>query len=231
MQYTWFIWSLLFLVIWVVLFLSLSFKIERKSMLVVSFWTSVLGLTEPFFVPEYWNPPTLFDLARRTGFDLESLIFTFAIGGIAFVLYELIFKTRHQVMTEVHRNSKTHRYHKVALLSSPFVFIILFIFSDLNPIYSGIIAMAVGGLSTWYCRSDLKKKMFVSALMFLLLYFFYFLILNAISPGYVEEVWDLNAISGILIFGIPLEELMFAFTFGFLWSSIYEHFTWKKLSE
>lgn len=46
----------------------------------VSLATAFFGLTEPLFVPEYWNPPTLFDLAQRTGFDLESLIFCFGIG-------------------------------------------------------------------------------------------------------------------------------------------------------
>lgn len=49
-------------------------------------WASVmtmpLGLTEPLFVPAYWNPPSLFNLAQRTGFDIESLIFAFAIGAL-----------------------------------------------------------------------------------------------------------------------------------------------------
>ncbi|HTY76023.1 MAG TPA: hypothetical protein VMD05_10740 [Candidatus Nanoarchaeia archaeon] len=27
----------------------------------------------------------------------------------------------------------------------------------------------------------------------------------------------------MLILGVPLEELMFAFTFGMMWSSVYEH--------
>lgn len=71
--------------------------------------------------------------------------------------------------------------------------------------------------------------MLASAFIFLILYFLYFLILIALSPGYVEQVWNLKAISGILILGIPLEELLFALSFGFLWSSIYEHITWKKL--
>lgn len=53
----------------------------------VSLATAPFGLTEPLFVPEYWNPPTLFDLAQRTGFDLESLIFCFGIGGVSSVLY------------------------------------------------------------------------------------------------------------------------------------------------
>lgn len=90
-------------------------------------------------------------------------------------------------------------------------------------------ADVVGGFATWYCRPDLKKKMIVSAFLFLTLYFVYFWTLIAISPGYVEQVWNLEAISGILIIGIPLEELLFAFSFGFIWSSIYEHLTWKKL--
>jgi hypothetical protein len=41
-------------------------------------------------------------------------------------------------------------------------------------------------------------------------------------------VWNLKAISGIRLIGVPLEELMFAFTFGLYWSSVYEHFTWHS---
>ncbi len=65
--------------------------------------------------------------------------------------------------------------------------------------------------------------------MFTLFYFAYFFFLNIVSPGYVERVWNLKAISGVLVFGVPLEELMFAFTFGMLWSSYYQHITWLKI--
>ncbi|MBI3984343.1 MAG: hypothetical protein HY344_00160 [Candidatus Levybacteria bacterium] len=50
-------------------------------------------------------------------------------------------------------------------------------------------------------------------------------------PGYVEAVWNLKAISGILIVGIPIEELLFAASLGAMWSSIYEHFSWYKFSK
>jgi len=49
------------------------------------------------------------------------------------------------------------------------------------------------------------------------------------SPDYVKNVWNFSRISGILILGIPLEELLFAFTLGMLWSSFYEHMHWYKL--
>jgi len=57
-------------------------------MILVSLLTAPLGLTEPFFVPAYWLPFTLFDLARQTRFDLESLLFSFAVGGTGAILYE-----------------------------------------------------------------------------------------------------------------------------------------------
>lgn len=199
-------------------------------MLIVSLWTSLLGFTEPLFVPEYWSPPSLFDLALRTGFDIESIIFSFGIGGIAVVLYELIFRNRHHVaMSAKEHHSSRHAFHVWTILSAPIIFTILLITTNLNPLYSAIIAMLTGGLATWYCRPDLKKKMIVSAFIFLALYFFYFLTLTAMSPGYVEQVWNLKDISGILILGIPLEELLFALSFGFIWSSIYEHFTWRRI--
>ena len=90
MQYVWFIWSLIILALWAIIYVSK--KGVRKEMLKMSLITMPFGLTEPLFVPEYWIPPSLFDLAEKTGFDIESLIFSFAIGGIGTVLYNLIFK-------------------------------------------------------------------------------------------------------------------------------------------
>lgn len=231
MQYAWLIWSLLLIVVWLAVYFSLDGKDKKREMLIVSFWTSLLGLTEPLFVPEYWSPPSLFNLALKTGFDVESLIFSFGIGGLAVVLYERIFHTRHKAISLNVQHAARHRYHFWAIASAPIIFIILLAATKLNPIYSAAIAMTVGGFATWYCRPDLKKKMLVSALIFLGLYFIYFLTLIAMYPGYVEQVWNLKVISGVLIIGIPLEELMFALSFGFLWSSIYEHLTWRKIYE
>lgn len=198
-------------------------------MLVVSLWTSLLGLTEPLFAPEYWSPPSLLDLALKTGFDIESLLFSFGIGGLAAVIYERLFRVQHRQVGFEERHRPRHKHHLLALLSAPIIFVLLLIFTNFNPIYSTIIALIGGGLATWYCRSDLKKKMFARAFIFTFFYFAYFLSLIIAYPGYVERVWNLATISGILILDIALEELMFAFGLGFLWSSVYEHIKWRRV--
>jgi hypothetical protein len=78
-HFVWLIWSSAFLLPWVALYLANP--LSRTSMWRASFATALLGLTEPIYVPRYWNPPSLFELAQRTGFDIESLIFAFAIGA------------------------------------------------------------------------------------------------------------------------------------------------------
>lgn len=230
MQYIWLVWSLALIAIWLVIYALLDTQERKREMLVVSGWTALLGVTEPFFVPLYWAPPSLFDLALRTGFDIESFLFSFGIGGIAVVLYGMFFKNHCVPVSAAERHRSRHRYHWWAIVSAPVIFAVLFFATALNPIYSAIIAMAIGGVAAWRCRPDLKKKMATSALLFLGLYFVYFQMLIVLSPGYVEQVWNMEALSGVLIAGIPLEELLFAASFGFLWSSIYEHIAWKKLS-
>ena len=230
MHYAWFNWSLLLLAIWLAVFLLLGDKKRRREMLIVSLWTALLGLTEPLFVPAYWNPPSLFSLAQTTGFDIESLLFAFGVGGGAFALHTLLFRTKDANVPAAERHSPRHRFHSWALMSAPIIFGVLVFATNLNPIYDAIIAMFSGGIAALYCRPDLMRKMLASAAIFLAFYFLFFLTLIAVYPGYVEAVWNLKALSGMLILGIPLEELLFAASFGFLWSGLYEHFTWKKVT-
>lgn len=218
------LWSLV--VINSAMFILFAFSLKT---VLVSVGTMPLALTEPLFVPRYWNPPTLWNLARRSGFDLESFVFCFAVGGIVFAAYDLIFKAAPLQSIAHERHRGRHRHHLLAVLSAPALFIALLFVRGLNPIYASAIALVGGFVATLYCRSDLWLKMIVSGLLFLCVYFVAFLAFDLAVPGYVEEVWNLRAISGIRVAGVPLEELMFAFTFGLYWSGVYEHFTWRRV--
>ena len=168
-MYEWLVFSLIWLGIWLAIFLARPFV--RREMFWVSLLTMPFGLAQPLFVPKYWNPPSLFNLAAKTGFDVESLIFSFAVGGIVAVLYEAILKARHRKMTEKEASRKRHIFHRLSILTPVIVFSPLYFLTALNPIYSTSIAMAIGGVLSLLCRPDLKKKILIGGLLFLGLYF------------------------------------------------------------
>ena len=226
-QYVWLVWSSVFLVPWLAAYAA--FPRHRRAMLWASVFTTPFGLTEPLFVPEYWSPPSLFDLARTTGFDIESLIFCFGIGGIGAVLYNLVTGRRLRGVPAVERRSSRHRLHYWAL-ATPFVaFPILYPF-PWNPIYPSIAAMALGAIAAMLCRPDLARKTWVGALLFLGYYAVFLLGLEWTAPGYIERVWNLAALSGLGVAGFPIEELVFAAAFGAYWAGVYDHFTWRTLA-
>lgn len=225
--YVWLIWSSAFLIPWAVAYLA--FPDHRRAMIWASLFTMPFGLTEPLFVPEYWSPPSLFDLALRTGFDIESLIFCFGIGGIGSVLYNLLTRQRLEPALSHERRRTRHRFH-VWALSAPFLaFPVLYLF-PWNPIYPAILAMVIGTVATAFCRRDLIQKTWIGGLLFLGYYVIFLIGLEWTAPGYIARVWNLEALSGLAIAGMPLEELLFAITFGTYWSGVYEHFTWKTLT-
>ncbi len=224
-HYVWLIWSSAFALPWIALY---TFNApERGVMLRTSLVTAVLGLTEPIFVPKYWNPPSLFELAHRTGFDIESLIFSFAIGGIGAVLYDAVRRQNFVPVSLQDRRQPLHRFHLAALFV-PFVLFVPLYFLPWNPIYPSIVCLVIGAISSVICRPGLKGKTLVGGFLFLGLYAVFMLGLKWFAPGYIEQVWNLPALSGGLIFGVPLEELLFGLSFGLYWAGVYEHFTWHK---
>jgi hypothetical protein len=218
-HHVWLVWSSAFLLPWGLLYWR--FPQHRKAMLWASVCTLPFGLTEPLFVPAYWNPPSLFDLAQRTGFDIESLIFSFGIGGVAAVLVEALTGRVPLPIDAAGQLHPRHRLHRV-------LFVVL-LPTGWNPIYLGILAMLAGaGLSVW-CRPDLARSTVLGGIVFLLYYVIFLVGLEVTAPsGYISAVWNLDDLSGIVIGFMPLEELLFAFCFGSYWAGVYEHVTWSR---
>lgn len=221
----WLAFSLILLGIWFAFYaLKPAF---RGRMLRVSLATAPFGFTEPLFVPEYWNPPSLFDLARKTGFDIESLIFCFAIGGIGSTLYGALTGKKLQKISREHMRDSRHRWHHLALAMPVIIFLPLLLLTEMNPIYPAVIAMFAGGIAATLCRPGLTRNVWIGGALFAALYFIFFLAINWFYPGFIQ-VWNLSALTGVMVMGVPLEELLFAFAFGMMWSSVYEHLLWYR---
>lgn len=223
-HYVWLLWASVFLISWGVLFVLNGGR--RRDMWRASLGTALFGLTEPLFVPRYWNPPSLFELARRTRFDLESVIFSFAIGGIGIVLYDAVTKRDLAPIPSGERSQRRHAWHRAAVCVPLVLFVPLYLL-PWNPIYAALVSIVAGALASMVCRPDLAVKTATSGVLFLVLYWGLMLALLWSAPGYIPAVWNLPALTGVLIGGIPIEELLFGFAFGMYWSSVYEHLTWR----
>ncbi len=224
-HFVWLIWSSAFLLPWIVLYIVTPHL--RMVMWRASLATSLFGITEPIFVPAYWLPPSLFDLAQRTRFDIESFIFSFAIGGIGAVLYNALTRRHFAPIAAEKRREPIHRLHRAALFTPPVVFVPL-AFLPWNAIYAAIAALVIGSAASVLCRPGLVKTTLIGGGLFLGLYSAFMVALAVSAPGYIAEVWNLPELSGVLVYDIPLEEFLFGAAFGLYWSGVYEHFTWSE---
>lgn len=219
-MYEWLAFALSWDVVWLMLFV---FKPHvRRQMLWVSLFTTLTGFAEPIFVPRYWNPPSLFNLASTTHFDVESLVFSWGTGGIGSVFYEVALNFKHRKMGTGELRHEQRWLHMASLASMPVVFAVLYLLTNLNPIYCVCAALFVGAVAAVACRPDLGWNTLLGGVLFLGLYFVMFSLILLAFPAFITA-WNLSALSGVLVLGVPLEELMFAFTFGMMWSGVYEH--------
>ena len=53
-----------------------------------------MALTSLLFVPQYWTPPSLFDLDQKIRVGIEDFLWAAAVGGIASATGELLLRER-----------------------------------------------------------------------------------------------------------------------------------------
>ncbi len=181
---------------------------ERKDMQKQILWTSfvvmLFAFMEPLYVPEWWSPPTLFDLANKTSFDIESFIFSFAIGGLVTSIYYFAFKLK-SAKIETKKGIRID-----ALLFALVLFAGLLLFTEVHPSQSSALSMFLGGIIILIKRRDLVKKVLFTSLFFTISYLVNFKIFIITFPEFIEKYYSLSNLTGILLYGVPFEELLFA---------------------
>ncbi len=211
-----------------------AFVLYRKDLffpMVYSGGFFVLVLTAGFFVikllwpdiplertivPGYWNPDTLFNLGRLTGgHSVEDALYGFFTGGIATAVYETLFRHR------IGRVRTRHHVHFAILVGALGAF--LAVLFPINLMWALIAFCTVGAATIWYQRPDLVRHSLLGGISYLVVYAGFFLVFMYLFPHYVPEVYSFENFLGLNFLGIPLEEYLFAFTFGLMWSPIYEY--------
>lgn len=194
-------------------------------MLIASLLVTPFALSEVFFVPGYWLPDTI----GNPKLSIEDFIFSFAVGGIIAVIYELFMrgKIRHQRLCNCYNGEL---FHGLILGIGVAVIFLSYVLLKINFMYAVYIGIMVDIVLIAITRPDLIKKVLYSGLIFGFLYFLFFSVLSFFVPSFIKH-WNLAKLSRVIILGVPLEEILWAIGTGGLLGPIYEYLLSIKLNE
>lgn len=215
--------SLFLLAVWLLIFISQ--KKLRKEMLIVSLLVMPAALSEVFFVPGYWLPDTIGD----PKLSIEDFIFSFAVGGIIAVIYELFMKgkVKHQRLCNCYNGEILHG---LILGVGVIVIFLTYTILKINFMYAVYLGVLTDIILIVIARVDLIRKVVYSGLLFGLLYFLFFSTFLLLVPGFVKH-WNLENLSGVVLLGVPIEEVIWAIGVGGLLGPIYEYLLSIKITE
>jgi hypothetical protein len=215
-HYSYLVGALIFGAAWLACYvLGKNYRAEIRWGTLIS---APLALTSILFIPQYWTPPSLFNLDQKIRVGIEDFLWAAAVGGIASVVAEILLKERLSVIRRAAR--KRHFAPFVVVIV---VFIALELWHSDKTIYNCIIAFAIGAIVIAVLRSDLIPTMLIGALSFTALYFVLFLIVLLLYPNFVKCFYNIPHLLGKYVLGVPIEELLFAGTGGAIWSVAYEY--------
>jgi hypothetical protein len=192
-------------------------------------WGSIVALpfalTEPLFVGEYWTPPTLLDLARRTRFDVESLVFCLGIGGLGTVLYELVEGGTPQPPRRDPADERWRVAHESAIGIPACLFVPILLWTG-APLAAGIVTFMLIAAGRILILPTLARKTCVGGVLFGIVYMCVLIAVHAAAPAYIAEVWSPAVRRYGSLLSVPVTELAFGISFGLAWSGLYEQLRW-----
>lgn len=183
----------------------------RKKILLSSIIGGILGITEIFFVPNYWNPQFQ-TIKIFNNLFLESFIFAFFLAGFSSVLYQFIFKKS---------LFETQKIKPKLLLIPPIIFLLHLIIPQINVMVFSFGSMLMGALLFYLSDKKLGWPILLNGLFVLTFFLITYIIFWQLFPSLVIS-YNYKTLIKISIFGIPIEELLFFFAIGTNFCLIYE---------
>lgn len=223
MDYTYaYFTGILFLgLIWILIYLLR--KDLRHEMIFGGVLGLPLGFTEAILVPDYWNPPSLFNFISQYGFGIESFLFAFFIGGLASIMYEFFNKRK------TFKIKSDYRLHILPYGLMIILFLILQLLFPTLSIYNLIFACLIGAIIIGVKRKDLIPQIVLGGIFFASVYTVILWLTNYIYPGFNKLYFTRTFILKTVILGIPIQEIMIAFVGGACWSTFYEYIRGYKV--
>lgn len=201
------VWALTWSLVWLLLF-GLR-KESRREMMITSLIFAPLGPVAMYFhVIDYFDPQTLFD----SPWSIENWVIGFTNGGIGAVLYEQV--CRHGRFSYSQPGSVLPLLTAVPLGVGWMGTSVFFL--NFSSLYAAVIFMLIVGLSMLLLRPRLIPNAVISGVLFALFLWLFYFLFQSVYPDFFTRLWHTQGLSGISIIGIPVEEILWGFTVGFM---------------
>ncbi|MDD3303269.1 MAG: lycopene cyclase domain-containing protein [Candidatus Gracilibacteria bacterium] len=228
-KYLYLIGSLYFFIISIIMYLLMPKY--RKPMLLLGLTISLAGpLSEYIWMTkDWWHPETI----TNTIIGIEDFIFSFAHIIIPMFIYKLIFKKdTNKDFKKENINMKFFSINLILWFLIPFSLSgILFSIFKINSIISVNIGMTIACVIMIIKRKDLFIPAFLTGFILLIIAIPAYTILYILNSDYVNQIWYMQKLSGILFLEIPIEDIIRYWIYGFMMGGAYEFLFDFKLIE
>jgi len=184
------------------------------------------SLADTLYIQDWWHPLTL----TNTAIGPEALLVGFMIGGVASVIYEDIFKKRLKI-SEVSKTKAAQRNFSFLfiLLLSATIFFGSFYLLKLNSLFATIFALLIPTGIIWIKRKDLILNSLATGILLVIVASLVYSVLEFLTPGWVHAFWFFENAPNILIFNLPVDDIIWYFLAGLLLGPLYEYCQEGKL--
>lgn len=222
-QYTYLFGDFVYFIPWIIFFYLR--KDLRGKMLGLSLGFGINSLLlEPFTYHDWWRPLTI----TGTIPGIEDFLFGFFTTGVAAVAYQVYFNKKTVKPKTDQSKAKIKRF--IFLVTTGYLlFFASIILLKLPSFFASMIAMTVVLAGILYQREDLTKTAIASAFITLITGFILYWIINLFSPGWIEEFWLFTAVPKVIIFSLPIDDIIWFPMFGALVSVMYEYYEGAKI--
>lgn len=227
--YAYLVGSSAFLLLWIPIFVLR--KDLRRQMLFMSFGTAVAGLMLEYFVwtLDWWRPLTI----TGTKIGIEDIILGITNGGLAAVLYEVVVGRRTRSLRKDSVTKRAFEKRKwllwVPFFISSVVGSVTFWVIGWHSFWATFSSCLIGAGLIVLLRSDLLVEAVFGGIAMILVALPIYRFWSFIFPDVIEKFWLINNLSGIMVWGIPIEDLGFYFAVGAVLAPFYEFVSEKKL--
>jgi len=203
------------------LYLASRFK-ERNDNYFCFFGIAGL-IVDPVYALDWWFPPTI----TGTMPGIESILLGFSMGGIAAVAYLELFQEKLKLRREKkNRPILVDISHIWPLTACFIIFLFDFFILGWNSFFSSLPALVIPLAFILLLRRDLILDSFFSGVLMLAVSMIFYFVPEIIFPGWISYSWNCDMISGITIFKVPLEDLVWFLLSGMFIGPLYEF--WKN---